>query len=104
MAPKRTKQSSITSMGFPLLQRPTEMCVDRQIKVLGSYWKGRMSNEEANSLYLCTVRDYHASHIVVHSLKHLPESFKFKDRERSVEQMEAEELEDFVCLGREVMQ
>ena len=27
-------------MGFPLLQKPTEMCVDRQIKVLGYYWKG----------------------------------------------------------------
>ena len=49
-------------MGFPLLQKPAEMCVGRQIKVLGSYWKGRMSNEEANSLYLCTVRDYHALH------------------------------------------
>jgi hypothetical protein len=46
-------------MGFPLLQKPTEMCVGRQIKVLGSYWKGSMSNEESNSLYLCTVRDYH---------------------------------------------
>jgi hypothetical protein len=62
MAPKRTKQSSITSMGFPLLQKPAEMCVGRQIKVIGSYWKGRMSNEEAISLYLCTVRDYHALH------------------------------------------
>ena len=60
--PKRTKQSSITSMGFPLLQKPAEMCVGRQIKVPGSYWKGRMSNEEANSLYLCTVREYHALH------------------------------------------
>jgi hypothetical protein len=38
------------------------MCVGRQIKVLGSYWKGYMSNEETNSLYLCTVRDYHALH------------------------------------------
>jgi hypothetical protein len=27
-------------MGFPLLQKTTEMCVDRQIKVLGSYLKG----------------------------------------------------------------
>ncbi len=53
-----TKQSSITCMGFPLLQ----MCVGRQIKVLGSYWKGSMSNEESNSLYLCTVRDYHELH------------------------------------------
>ena len=49
-------------MGFPLLQKPTEMCVGRQIKVLGSYWKGRMSNEEVKSLCLYTVRDYHALH------------------------------------------
>ena len=34
MAPKKaTKQSSITSMGFPLLQKSTEMCVGRQIQV-----------------------------------------------------------------------
>jgi hypothetical protein len=78
-------------MVFPLLQKPTEMCVDRQIKVLGSYWKGHMSNEETNSLYLCTVN-------------HLSESLKFKDRERSVEQMETEELEDFIRLTRAVMQ
>jgi hypothetical protein len=52
MAPKKaTKQSSITSMGFPLLQKPAEICVGRQIQVLGSYWTGRMSNEETNSLY-----------------------------------------------------
>jgi hypothetical protein len=56
---KRTKQSSITSMGFTLLQKPTEMCVGRQIKVLGSYWKGSMWNEEVNSLYKYTVREYH---------------------------------------------
>ena len=60
--PKRTKQSSITCMGFPLLQKSTEMCVGRQIKVPGSYWKGCMSNEEVNSLYLCTVREYHVLH------------------------------------------
>jgi len=45
-------------MGFPLLQKPTEMWVGRQIKVLGSY----MSNEEGNSLYLYTVSEYHALH------------------------------------------
>ena len=49
-------------MGFPLLQKPTEMCVGRQIKVLGSYWKGHMSNEEVNLLYICTVREYHELH------------------------------------------
>ena len=49
-------------MGFPLLQKPTEMCVGRQIQVLGSYWTGHMSNEEVNSLYRCTVYEYHALH------------------------------------------
>ncbi len=63
MTPKKaTKQSSITSMGFPLLQKSAEMCVGTQIQVLGSYWTGRMSNEEANSLYKGTVREYHVLH------------------------------------------
>ncbi len=59
---KVTKQSSITSMGFPLLQRPAEMCVGRQIQVLGSNWTGCMSNEETNSLYKFTVSEYHVLH------------------------------------------
>ncbi len=42
MTPKKaTKQSSITSMGFPLLQKPTEMCVDRQFQILTSDPTGR---------------------------------------------------------------
>jgi hypothetical protein len=34
-------------------------------------------------------------------VKYLPKSFKLQDRERSVEQMEAEELEDFIRLAHE---
>ncbi len=49
-------------MGFPLLQKTTEMCVDRQIQVLGSYWTGHMSNEETNSRHKSTVHEYHALH------------------------------------------
>ena len=49
-------------MGFPLLQKSVEMCVGRQIKVLGSYWKGHMSNEKANSQYKYTVHEYHDLH------------------------------------------
>ena len=49
-------------MGFPLLQKPSETCVGRQIQVLGSYWTGRMSTEEDNSLYKCTVSEYHVLH------------------------------------------
>ncbi len=49
-------------MVFRLLQKTTQMCVGRQIQVLGSYWTGSMSNEETNSLYKCTVLEYHALH------------------------------------------
>ena len=52
------------------------MCVGRQIKVFGSYWKGRrlarMSNEEVNAQYKFTVREYHVFHSgiqVAHPLK-----------------------------------
>jgi hypothetical protein len=36
-------------------------------------------------------------------VKHLSQSLKLQDREHSVEQMEAEELEDFIRLSREDM-
>jgi hypothetical protein len=49
-------------MGVPLLQKSTEMCVGRQIQVPGSYWTGHMSYEGENSLYKCTVREYHELH------------------------------------------
>ena len=59
-------------MGFPLLQKPVETCVGRQIKVFGSYWNGSMSNEEVNAQYKCIVREYHEFHSVMqvaHPLK-----------------------------------
>ena len=65
MPKKKTVQSSITSMGFPLLQKPGEMCVGRQIGVPGKFWnfnRGRMSEEEAATLFKCTVRGFHALH------------------------------------------
>ena len=65
MPKKKSVQSSITSMGFPLLQKPTEMCLGRQIGVTVKFWnvnKGRMDEHEANTRYKCTVRGYHAFH------------------------------------------
>ncbi len=59
-------------LGISILKRISPSGAPAPFQVLGSYWKGRMSNEEANSLYLCTVRDYHALHSgmqVVHPLK-----------------------------------
>ena len=49
-------------MGFPLLQKTTETCVGKGIKVFGSYWNGHMSNEEVNTQYKCTVSEYHVFH------------------------------------------
>ena len=62
MPKKKTVQSSITSMGFPLLQKPGEMCVDRQIGVSGKFWnfnRGRMREEETTTVFKCTVRVFH---------------------------------------------
>jgi hypothetical protein len=66
---KRTKQSEITSMVFPLLQKSTVICLDRQINVPGSFWivnKGHMSDEEVNLLYKCSVHEHHVL-TVLHS-------------------------------------
>jgi hypothetical protein len=54
MPKKKTVRSSITSMGFPLLQKPGEICTGRQIGVPGKFWnfnRGRMSEEEATTLF-----------------------------------------------------
>jgi hypothetical protein len=51
MPAKRTTQSVITSMVFPVLQKPTDICVDRQMNVPGSYWivnQDHMSDEEVS--------------------------------------------------------
>ncbi len=63
---ERSVQSAITSMGYPLLQKPGNTCVGRQINVPGSFSgtisdRGRMSAEEAKSLYN---RAQDAGHVV----------------------------------------
>ena len=67
MSRKKTVQSSITSMGFPLLEKPGEMCPDRQIDVSGKFWnfnRDRIHDEEANTLFKCTVHGFHTSEVV----------------------------------------
>jgi hypothetical protein len=52
-------------MGFPLLEKPGEMCPDIQIGVSGKFWnfnRGRMCDEEANTLFKCTVHRFHTLH------------------------------------------
>ncbi len=56
-------------MVFPLLQKSTVICLDRQINVPGSFWivnKGHMSDEEVNLLYKCSVHEHHVL-TVLHS-------------------------------------
>jgi hypothetical protein len=51
--PKKTVQSSITSMGFPLLEKTGEMCVENVCGVPGKFWnfnRGHMNEEEETPL------------------------------------------------------
>ena len=67
-----------------------------------------------NSLYKCTVREYHALHNDLKEnychkdsrleVKPLPTSLKLEHRERSVQQMEPGKLEHFIRVSREVIQ
>ena len=55
MPPKKRRQSKqqpITATNFlPLLQRPLEQ-LGKQINIPGSYWQGRMSEDERKTLYV----------------------------------------------------
>ena len=65
MSRKKTVQSSITSMEFPLLQKSGEMCPVRQINVSGKFWnlnRDRLCDDETNKLFKCTVHGHHVSH------------------------------------------
>ncbi len=52
-------------MGFPLLQKPTEMCLDRQVGVTWKFWRfnrDHMCDEETNTIFKCIVHGFHAFH------------------------------------------
>ena len=55
------QQPAITSAAQPLLKKPGDH-VGKQIEVPGSFWQGRQSAEEKNTLYKCTIREYKALH------------------------------------------
>ena len=62
---KKTVQSSITSVGFPLLQKSGEMFPGRQVGVSGKFWnfnKGHIRDDEVNTLFKCVVRGFHVLH------------------------------------------
>jgi hypothetical protein len=58
---------------------------------------------DQNLMFLYHLKENYCHKVTRLEVKHLSESFKFKDREHSVEEMEAGELEDFIRLAREVM-
>ena len=55
MPRKKTVQSSITSMGFPLLQKAGEICGDRQIGVSGKF--RNLTEGTAETLYMTYLRE-----------------------------------------------
>ena len=48
------KQQRITASALPVLKRPLDQ-VGKQILVPGAYWVGRVSREEKDLEYKCTV-------------------------------------------------
>ena len=60
-AKKLTKQTSITATALPLLKRPCEH-LGKQVAIPGSFWEGRLSDEERKTNYLCTIRDFELIH------------------------------------------
>ena len=55
------KQISIMEHALPTLKRPME-AIGKQISVPGSYWEGRQTDDEKQTLYKCTVRDFSLAH------------------------------------------
>ena len=56
-----TKQTSITATALPLLKKPCEH-FGKQVAIPGSFWQGRMSEDERKTKYLCTIRDFELIH------------------------------------------
>jgi hypothetical protein len=101
MPKKKTVQSSITSMGFPLLQKTGEMCADRQIDVPGKFWnfnRGRTSEEEtgsdSNAIYMCSARvSVSRNNLLRHVVDQSVEKFKHTQK-GSTEDIVEENISD----------
>jgi hypothetical protein len=60
----KQKQGQVTlhSVGaYPLLKKPAE-AIGMCCAVPGSYWEGRMTEEEKKTLYKCAVMEYTTGH------------------------------------------
>jgi len=71
MSRKKTVQSSITSMGFPLLQKSGQICVDRQIvrgrtdRVSGKVWNFKVNRGQSSSNVQCSGFMFYTSSLEV---------------------------------------
>ena len=59
MAPKRTskQQQQLNVDQYTLLKKPMEH-LGKQLNVPGSFWQGRMSEDERDKIYKCTIVDF----------------------------------------------
>jgi hypothetical protein len=64
MPPRRRPaavQPAITCSLPPLIKNKMAL-IGQHLKVKGSHWAGRMSDEEKNTLYVCAIRDFQVMH------------------------------------------
>ena len=60
MAPKRPgskQQQQLNVDQYTLLKKPMEH-LGKQLNVPGSFWQGRMSEDERDKIYKCTIVDF----------------------------------------------
>ena len=59
MVPKRTskQQQQLNVDQYTLLKKPMEH-LGKQLNVPGSFWQGRMSEDERDKIYKCTIVDF----------------------------------------------
>ena len=63
MAPKRAskQQQQLNVDQFKLLKKPMDH-LGKQINVPGSFWEGRMLQDERDKVYKCTIVDFSLAH------------------------------------------
>ena len=68
MAPKRAskQQQQLNVDQYTLLKKPMEH-LGKQLNVPGSFWQGRMSEDEQDKIYKCTIVDFSLAQKVARS-------------------------------------
>ena len=55
------QQQRLAVEQFPLIKKPLDH-LGKQLDVPGSFWKGRMTAEERDTIYKCTIIDFSLAH------------------------------------------